>query len=236
MRIRIAAAAAALLACAWATPAQAHVTIHPNVLPASGFTVVNVRVPNERDSARTTKVDVQLPSGLLFVSHQPIAGWSARVTYRKLAQPVERHGEQIRQEAARVTWTATGRGIGRGEFVELPLSISVPDAAGSQLTFKALQGYSNGEVVRWIGAADTDAPAPRVAVIGESGDVADRPSGVEGIDAMAGDPVDEADDADDADDDGPSLALVLVALALGAGGFVAGLAGLVAARRARTMG
>ena len=36
-----------------------------------------------------------------------------------------------------------------------------PDEPGTSLTFKALQTYDDGEVVRWIGAPDADEPAPR---------------------------------------------------------------------------
>ena len=41
----------------------------------------------------------------------------------------------------------------------------MPDGqAGQQLTFKALQTYDDGEVVRWIGPEDADEPAPIVTL------------------------------------------------------------------------
>ena len=161
--------------------AQAHVTVHPNALPSGGFTVVNVNVPNERDKASTTKVDVQFPSGIIFLSTKPATGWSAKVIYRKLAKPVTVFGEQHTQEVDRVVWTghgAAGR-IRPGEFQQFPVSISVPTKPkGTILTFKALQTYSNGEIVRWIGAPSADEPAPQVLVTGANDAVEDYPGGI----------------------------------------------------------
>src|SRR6185437_9861863 len=37
--------------------ASAHVSLHPNVLPAGDFPTVDIRVPNETDNARTVRVD-----------------------------------------------------------------------------------------------------------------------------------------------------------------------------------
>lgn len=229
------AAMAAALTCLGAAPAQAHVTVHPNVVPAGGFTVVNVRVPNERDNASTTKIDVQFPPGFLFVSYEPLRGWSAKVTYRKLAQPVEAFGEKITQEADRVTFTATGMGVRPGTFVQFPLSVGIPEKARSPLTFKALQTYSNGEVVRWIGDPSAETPAPQVAVAGAKDAIADVPAG--------GVPPTTKDDAatpatptsSSVGDDGPSTGLVIAALILGSLGLAAGGAALLTGRRTRAV-
>ena len=81
---------------------------------------------------------------------------------RKLATPVEEHGEQITEEVDTITWTGDGKtGIVRpGQFQDFGLSLGVPDKPGTTLTFKALQTYEGGEVVRWIGPPDADSPAP----------------------------------------------------------------------------
>ncbi len=171
-------AAAASAALVLAAVAQAHVTVHPNALPAGGFTMVNVQVPNERPKP-TTKVDVQLPHGILFLSYQPVAGWKAKVTYRKLTKPVELFGEKFTVEAGEVTWTATAGGLRPGQIVAFPISIRVPDGKkGTVLTFKALQTYRGGEVVRWIGAPSSETPAPQVVLRGANDSVADYPAGV----------------------------------------------------------
>ena len=170
----VAATAAAL---ALAGTAFAHVTVHPNALPSGGFTSIVVRVPNERDKAATTKVDVKFPSGFIFLSYQPLPGWKTKVIYRKLAKPVKVFGETFTQEVDRVVWS--GGRLAAGQFIEYPLSVAMPSAAsGTVLTFKALQTYSNGEVVRWIGAPSADEPAPQVLVTGKNEVVADYPGGI----------------------------------------------------------
>jgi uncharacterized protein len=220
-------AAAALSALALPAAAAAHVTVHPNKLPAGQFTVTGVRVPNEKDDASTTKVDVQMPDGIASASTQPRDGWTAKVTMEKAAKPIEMHGETSTEEVARITWTADeGAGVRPGEFVEFPVSLRVPDGAGSTLAFKALQTYSDGEVVRWIGAADSERPAPAVAVVAEDAVLEDVPAGASAEAQTQATPA-----AQEEDDDGPSTGLVIAALVLGGLGLLAGLAGLMAARR-----
>ena len=163
--------AAALIGGAAAVPAAAHVTIHPNALPAGGFTRVLVSVPNERDKAVTRKVEVDFPSGFVFASYEPVPGWRATIRYRNLATPVKAFGETISREIASVTWS--GGRIGNGQFQTFPLSLAFPDRPGATLTFKALQTYSNGEVVRWVGAPSADEPAPRVVITSKTSPVRD---------------------------------------------------------------
>jgi uncharacterized protein len=222
--ITIACAAAALAAPA---AAQAHVTLQPDEAPAGGFTRLDVRVPNERDNASTTKVQVQFPPGFLFVSTEPIPGWTADVKMRKLAKPVEEHGEQISEEVDTITWTGSGAEgkIGPGQFRDFGLSLGVPDEPGKALTFKSIQTYDNGEVVRWINAPDSEEdPAPQVTLTASEGEH----GAAEETDAEPAAAV--TDDSGD-DDSGAPTWLTIVALALGAGGLIAGLAGLSAARR-----
>jgi uncharacterized protein len=181
MRIRHALATGAAAALAVPAAASAHVTLHPNVLPSGGFTVVGVRVPNERDNARTTKVDVKFPPGFIFVSYQPTPGWTATILSRKLAKPVTVFGEKHTTEVDRVVWSSK-TGIGKGQFVEFPLSVAMPAAKPkSVLTFKALQTYSSGEIVRWIGSPSADTPAPQVLVAAENAQVADYPAGLPAV-------------------------------------------------------
>lgn len=174
MRILVltAVAAAALVTAA---SAAAHVTVHPNRLPAGTFTTFVVRVPNERPNAATTKVDVQLPPGFFFVSTAPVPGWTAKLVQRKLATPVKLGDDTADTEVGQVIWS--GGRIEPGQFLELPLSVAVPDQAGATLTFKAVQTYSNGEVVRWIGEPGSDVPAPQVVLTAKTSPVVDVPAG-----------------------------------------------------------
>ena len=163
-KIAVLAAAGALAAPA---AAQAHVTLQPTTATAGAYTVLDVRVPNERDKASTVKVDVQFPAGFASVSYQPVSGWTVKVTKKKLATPVQTDDGPITEAVSRMVWTGSGKGLGKiapGQFMDFPISVQIPGKAGDVLTFKALQTYSNGEIVRWIGAPSADEPAPRVTV------------------------------------------------------------------------
>jgi uncharacterized protein YcnI len=183
-KIAVLAAAGALAAPA---AAQAHVTLQPKTAQAGSFTVLDVRVPNERDKASTVKVDVQFPAGFASVSYQPVPGWKVKVIKKKLATPVQTDDGPITEGVSRMIWSGTRKGSGKiapGQFMDFPISVQVPGKAGDVLTFKALQTYSNGEIVRWIGAPSADLPAPQVKVTA----AAARSAGHAGMGAaMAGD-------------------------------------------------
>jgi uncharacterized protein len=165
MTIRRIAALAAFAALALPAVACAHVTIQPGEAAAGSFTVENVRVPNEKDDASTTKVEVQMPDGFLDVSFQAVPGWKGQVTTEKISKPIEVEGIEVDEQVKLVTFTATGKGIGAGEFQDFPISVLIPDGkAGDKLTFKALQTYSDGDVTRWIGGPDADEPAPQLTL------------------------------------------------------------------------
>jgi periplasmic copper chaperone A len=204
-----------------ASAAGAHVTLQPGEVPAGGFTRLDVRVPTERDNASTTQVAVQFPAGFTTVSTEPVPGWTAKVTRVKLAKPqVNDEGEKITDRVDTVTWTATGgQGIGPGQFQDFGLSLAVPDKAGSALTFKAVQTYSSGEVVRWIGPPDSDEPAPQVQL------TAAEEEGGGTAPAAQQQPA-----SGDGGDDGGSDALSIIALIVGAAGLAAGIAALLRGR------
>ncbi len=44
--------------------AQAHISLHPNTIPAGAFATLDVRVPGEQEGAHVTRVDMLLPPGV----------------------------------------------------------------------------------------------------------------------------------------------------------------------------
>jgi uncharacterized protein YcnI len=154
---------AALLALALLAPAaaQAHVTLQPNEAPEGAYTVLDVRVPNESDSENTTKVAVQFPEGFGDVSFQAVPGWNVKVVHQKLKKPVQTDDGPVTEGVREVIFS--GGKLPPGEFQDFPLSVQIPGKAGEELTFKAVQTYEK-EVVRWIGAPETEHPAPQVLV------------------------------------------------------------------------
>lgn len=211
---------AAVAALAVPTIADAHVTLQPKSAPAGSYVVENVRVPNETPDATTTKVVVQMPPGFASVSYQSVPGWTVTLKTSKLATPIKTDDGEVTEQVDQVTFQAAkGKGIAPGQFQDFALSVKLPDKPG-KLTFKAVQTYSNGDVVRWIGSPDADEPAPQVELT-----AADTPTKTP---AVAAPPTAAASSS--AGDDGTD-GLTIVALVLGALGLLVGLAGLLAARR-----
>lgn len=219
-------ACAALLA-AFALPAVAgaHVTIQPEQAEAGAYVVQSIRVPNERDDAATTKVEVQLPDGFASLSYAPVPGWRVTVQRAKLATPIQTEDGEVTEAVRQITWTAQGDGgIEPGQFIDFPISVKIPEGE-DELTFKALQTYEGGEVVRWIGAPDSDKPAPVLTVTdGEDQDLHSEQTQEAAPSATAAPP---SEDEEDDDEDN----LAVIALAVGALGLAAGALGLVTARR-----
>ncbi|MER5742783.1 YcnI family protein [Streptomyces sp. NPDC002225] len=175
-RIALTGGLAASTVLLLAGTASAHVSVQPvGEAAKGGYATVNVKVPNERDDAATTKVEVNFPTDhpLVSVMPQAVPGWNVEVTRAKLAKPLEMHGQKINEAVSKVTWTAEGakdeRGIRPGTFQQFPLSLGqLPDDT-DQLVLKAVQTYDNKEVVRWIeeqkpGAEQPESPAPVLAL------------------------------------------------------------------------
>jgi uncharacterized protein len=218
---------AAVVAAALIAPAAAaaHVTVQPTSAPAGAETVLTVRVPNERDDASTVKVDVRLPPGFVSAAWESTPGWSVRAVKQKLSKPIQTDDGPIDEQISEIVWTASGKstGIQPGEFRDFPLSVLIPGKAGQTLTFKALQTYSNGTVVRWIGAPGSDEPAPQVKLTNASATT----SGT----AAPSTRKQAAPVAPAAASDNDSNGLSIVAIVLGALGLLVGIAALVIARR-----
>lgn len=219
MRKLIVGIAGAVMVVVMPATAFAHVTVQPREAIAGGFQAFVVQVPNERDDASTMKVEVQFPPLFASVSVQPKPGWTYRVKAVTFDEPIEAFGEEVTEGVGSITWS--GGEIKPGEFETFPFSVGpVPEG---ELGFPAIQTYSSGEVVRWIGPPDADQPAPIVSAFdlgleeGE-GQLAALASVRE--DLAAGGPSDAADDeADDAEDDESApileyIALVIAVLAL----------------------
>lgn len=166
--------------------ASAHVTVHPESY-AKGATdgVLTFRVPNEEDTASTSKVQVFLPTDhpVLGVLVHPQDGWKPKVTTTKLRTPVKTDDGTITEAVSQITWT--GGRIGAGEYEDFDVAFGqLPDNTG-QLTFKTLQTYSDGKVARWIeaptGGEEAENPAPTLKLT-EGGEGAQAPAAAKGGD------------------------------------------------------
>ncbi|MDT7594845.1 MAG: hypothetical protein QOJ06_391 [Pseudonocardiales bacterium] len=161
--VRRAAAIGAVCAVALLTlagVAWAHVTVNPHTAQQGGYTKVSFRVPNERDDASTTQLEVNLPIDhpIASVQTRAVPGWTSTVQKTTLAKPITTDDGQVTEAVSKITWT--GSKIPPGSFEEFDVSMGPLPTDTDQLVFKALQTYDNGEVVRWIDAAPQGAPEP----------------------------------------------------------------------------
>lgn len=114
----------------------------PATVAPGDSTLFTVLVPNEGDSP-TVQVDLQIPDGVIPFSFEETPGWTRE---EQLAPD---------QSIDVVSWKGS---LPPGEFVRFALLASTPEQEG-EISWPAVQRYANGEVVRWIGPADSEEPA-----------------------------------------------------------------------------
>jgi periplasmic copper chaperone A len=176
LRGAVIAVGAALLVGLGATAASAHVTVSPDTATQGGYGALTFRVPNERDDANTIKVEIHLPLDrpVASVRVKPHPDWSYEIKKSKLSTPIDAEGGEITESVSEIIWTAqdSKSGIRPGEYEEFAISAG-PLPKAESMVFKALQHYSDGEVVRWIqepqpGAAEPERPAPVLRLLPRS--------------------------------------------------------------------
>ena len=174
-RAAVCAVGAAVAVVVLASAASAHVVVTPSSAPAGSFQELTFRVPNEQDNATTVKLTVAFPAdpAIPSVAVRPVAGWSSQVATKKLAKPIKTDDGEVSEYVSEVTWTAEpGQGIAAGQYQNFDVSAG-PLPETPTLVFKALQTYSNGDVVRWIeqsapGQPEPENPAPTLQVTAAS--------------------------------------------------------------------
>jgi uncharacterized protein YcnI len=222
----------------FAGAASAHVTVDPSQANRGDYAKLTFRVPDESDTASTTRVRVMFPP-IPSVRVKPHPGWTVSVQKSKLPKPVDVGDFMLEEAVTSITWTAAeGAGIAPGEFDEFDVSVGpLPDKPS--LSFPADQTYDNNKVVRWnqiptAGAAEPEHPAPTLtlATAGAGGHHGTDPAasaaptptspsvGAEQARAEGGSGADETPAASASDS---------TARALGAAGLAVGLLGLASA-------
>jgi len=202
LRPALAVLVLAVLVLLPAGPAGAHVDVSPSTAPRGGYAALSFRVPNERDGARTVRVQVVLPpdAPLASVTLAPVPGWTGAVTKGTLPRPVLTAAGEVTQGVTSVTWAASSpaAGIAPGQARTFTLT-GGPFPDRPELVLKTLQTYSTGEVVRWIeeptDGQEPDLPAPVVALTpargaggdaGSGGSAAPPDGGTDGAGALSG--------------------------------------------------
>jgi uncharacterized protein YcnI len=224
--VLVPAVATAVVALA-ALPASAHVTISPDTAAQGGGDVqLTFRVPNEETNASTTQLQVAFPTDhpIASVLVQPMPGWTAKVDTATLSTPIHTDDGDISQVVSQITWS--GGSIAPGQYGAFTVLLGQLPSGTSQIAFKSVQTYSNGDVVRWIDLTQAGQPAP------------DHPAPVLTL-TKAGASTDTAASSNTAASSGGTTAAAAstsdsTARGLGIGGLVVGVLGLATAAFALT--
>jgi periplasmic copper chaperone A len=221
-RVAVVVAGAGAGVVALAGTAFAHVTITPSSAQQGSTAELTFKVPNEESAAATVEVQVQVPTAHPIAQFlvKPVPGWTVSVQTVTLAKPIVTDDGSFTTAVSEVTWT--GGKIEPGQYQDFSVSADPLPSGIGQLAFKAIQTYSNGDVVRWIDLSQAGQPEP------------EHPAPVLTLTSAADTGVTDTGDTDTGDTDtgaapsGTGGGSDSGALALGAAGLVAGLLGLAA--------
>jgi hypothetical protein len=138
------AAGAVLASLALPVAALGHVTIAPSYVEADVASTITFETPNERPRHVTVSLTIDAPPGVVLSAVAPPHGWKLDV------QPT------------RARWS--GGRIAGERTIGFPVRVLARTRAGNQV-FRAVQGYEDGEQVRWpatlsvLPAAGAQAPS-----------------------------------------------------------------------------
>ncbi|MEV6671168.1 YcnI family protein [Streptomyces sp. NPDC051162] len=204
-----------------AGPAFAHVSVQPGTAEKGGYSTIALKVPNEKDNASTVKLELTLDPEhpLASVMPQPVPGWDIKVEKSKLDKPVKTDDGMVNEAVTKVTWS--GGKIDPGQFQQFPLSVGQLPTDTDALVFKALQTYSDNDVVRWIDPSkpngeEAEHPAPTLKLVDKAADA----SGAKKDDKSG--TTEAAADKSDGSSDTTARVLGIVGIVVGAAGVAFG--------------
>jgi uncharacterized protein YcnI len=159
----LAVAGAAVIA--WAAPASAHVVVTPDRAVKGSVSQLSFLVPNESETAKTVKVEIQIPQDnpMTDVQVLPVAGWTATATTTTLSTPIATDEGQVSELVSSVTFE--GGPLNAGEYQEFSLLLGPIPTEVDEIQFPTVQTYDDGTTVSWIDdatQADAEHPAPVV--------------------------------------------------------------------------
>ncbi|MFI9271462.1 YcnI family protein [Kitasatospora sp. NPDC052896] len=160
-RLAAASALAAATVLLVAGPASAHVTVQPSSVSKDATDqTFAFRVPNEDDTASTVKVEIDFPTDtpIPSVLAAAVPGWTDQIQTVKLATPIHTDDGDITDAVSQIVWT--GGQITPGHYQDFTVDFGALPDGTNQVVFKALQTYSNGNVVRWIDQTKPGQPEP----------------------------------------------------------------------------
>jgi periplasmic copper chaperone A len=210
-----------------AATASAHVTVSPTSLPQGSTAELTFKVPNEESKANTVEIQLQIPTQypIAQVLAKPVPGWTITEHTVTLAKPLTTDDGTFTSAVDEIDWT--GGSIPPGQYQDFQISVDPLPTDTTQLVFKAVQTYSDGDVVRWIDLStssdsDPEHPAPVLTLTSASASST----------ATAA-PTSTTATASASSGNSSSNALGIAGLVLGAIGAACGVAALLVVRKTR---
>ena len=206
LKTAAAATMTAGLLAAGAAAASAHVHVDTDDPAAGGYSHLTFNVPNESASAKTSRLEVTLPTDTPFtsVSVKPVEGWKAEITTSDLPKPITIAGATVTKAPSSVVWTAdAAHQIGQNEYQAFSLSVGVLPDAGTTVTLPTAQTYTDGTVVKWDentveGQAEPEHPAPSFVTTAKDAETAPHAASTETTTAPSAAPAAAASTSSDA--------------------------------------
>jgi uncharacterized protein YcnI len=231
------AAATGLLTLALAGTAGAHITADPGEAPSDGYATVSFQVPHGCEESPTTQVRIQIPPSVPSVTPSVHPLWDVSTNEGK-KDKVELHGETITRGVSEVTYTAK-QPLPPDRLDSFAISLKFPAGEeGESVYFPTIQRCEKGQT-RWIqipaegeSAEELEEPAPAVVLTAAEGGHGGAAASEEESSAQPAASVQAASVSND--DDGAPMWLAITALAVGALGLLAGIGGMITARRRTT--
>jgi uncharacterized protein YcnI len=159
LRGRAARGAALVIASGLLLPAaaSAHARISPPVSLSGKLQLYSLAVPTEKSGLTTTRLVMTVPPGFGIDSFAPPPSpWHVQ-----LAQT----GSGDNAVVTKVTLTGGNTPTGEDTLFQF---LAQPSSARTY-TFQVQQTYSDGSIVNWAGAENSDAPAPSIEAKGSLG-------------------------------------------------------------------
>ncbi len=136
---------------------SAHAEVSPNVSLTGRSQLYSLAVPTEKSGLTTAKIVMTVPAGFGIDSFAPPPpGWR---------MSLQTSGSGMRSVITQVIWAGGHTPTGQDSLFQF---LAQPSAARSYV-FDVRQTYSDGSIVDWGGAESSDAPAPRIEVVGSLG-------------------------------------------------------------------
>jgi uncharacterized protein YcnI len=158
-RVRVAAVTGAALVAflTMTSSAFAHASLSPAVAETGVLQQFTLAVPTEKEGATTTEIRLTVPAGVAIDSFEPEPGWK---------RAVSASGSGDAPTVNTITWSGGAVPTDEDSVFRFQATLT---GGSKTYTFGVRQTYSDGSVVEWTGAENSDTPSPVIKGVSSIG-------------------------------------------------------------------